>query len=538
MNKTTFVTRLYTFYLLFIMVSCNHPKIIVLSNCAVPSHPGANSISFSEGEIIDIGNNLPGDIIINLNGGFVYPGFSDSHMHLVGYGKSLEKLDLVGTNSISEIKNLVSSSYDKSNKWIEGRGWDQNDWENIDYPTKEDLDLVAGDQPVYLRRIDGHAAWVNSKVLSICGINDKTKDPEGGKIIRDKNGFPTGIFIDNAIDLIEKFLPVDSSIDKKRYIERAVKSLNKFGLTSIHDAGTDVETIKILKKLIQQNKLSIRVNAMLNNHINDYNFYINNGPERINDFLFINSIKIYFDGAMGSRGAYLLEPYSDDPDNVGLTITNEDHIRKKVKIFNEAGFQVAIHCIGDKANRIALDIFEEIGNKLSRNRIEHAQIIHADDINRFVELGVIPSMQSTHCTSDMYWVDERLGPERIHQAYPWNSLLNTGSIIPGGSDAPVEIPDPLMGIYAAVTRKDINDWPKNGWLPDERMTIDQAISSITEWSAYSMFAEKFYGKIDKGYLADFTVLNNNLSKIDSNNIPEVKVLYTFVNGEIVYQDDK
>ena len=538
MNKTIFVTRLYTFYLLFIMVSCNHPKITVLSNCAVPSHPGANSISFSEGEIINIGNNLSGDIIINLNGGFVYPGFSDSHMHLVGYGKSLEKLDLVGTNSILEIKNLVSSSYDKSNKWIEGRGWDQNDWENIDYPTKEDLDLVAGDQPVYLRRIDGHAAWVNSKVLSICGINDKTKDPEGGKIIRDKNGSPTGIFIDNAIDLIEKFLPQDSSLDKKRYIERAVKSLNKFGLTSIHDAGTDIETIKILKKLIQQDKLSIRVNAMLNNHINDYNFYINNGPERINDFLFINSIKIYFDGAMGSRGAYLLEPYSDDPDNVGLTITNEDHIRKKVKIFNEAGFQVAIHCIGDKANRIALDIFEEIGNKLSRNRIEHAQIIHADDINRFVELGVIPSMQSTHCTSDMYWVDERLGPERIHQAYPWNSLLNTGSIIPGGSDAPVEIPDPLMGIYAAVTRKDINDWPKNGWLPDERMTIDQAISSITEWSAYSMFAEKFYGKIDKGYLADFTVLNNNLSKIDSNNIPEVKVLYTFVNGEIVYQDDK
>jgi len=538
MNKTTFVIRLYTFYLLFIMVSCNHPKITVLSNCAVPSHPGANSISFSEGEIIDIGNNLPGDIIINLNGGFVYPGFSDSHMHLVGYGKSLEKLDLVGTNSILEIKNLVSSSYDKSNKWIEGRGWDQNDWENIDYPTKEDLDLVAGDQPVYLRRIDGHAAWVNSKVLSICGINDKTKDPEGGKIIRDKNGSPTGIFIDNAIDLIEKFLPQDSSLDKKRYIERAVKSLNKFGLTSIHDAGTDIETIKILKKLIQQDKLSIRVNAMLNNHINDYNFYINNGPERINDFLFINSIKIYFDGAMGSRGAYLLEPYSDDPDNVGLTITNEDHIRKKVKIFNEAGFQVAIHCIGDKANRIALDIFEEIGNKLSRNRIEHAQIIHADDINRYVELGVIPSMQSTHCTSDMYWVDERLGPKRIHQAYPWNSLLNAGSIIPGGSDAPVEIPDPLMGIYAAVTRKDINDWPKNGWLPDERMTIDQAISSITEWSAHSMFAEKFYGKIDKGYLADFTVLNNNLSKIDSNNIPEVKVLYTFVNGEIVYQDDK
>ena len=538
MNKTSFATRLYCFYFFIIMVSCNNPEITVLSNCVVPSHPGANSISFSKGKVIDVGNNLSGDLIINLNGGFVYPGFSDSHMHLVGYGKSLEKLDLVGTKSISEIKNIVSNSYDQSNKWIEGRGWDQNDWENIIYPTKEDLDLVAKDQPVYLRRIDGHAAWVNSKVLSICGINDKTKDPQGGKIIRDQNGIPTGIFIDNAIDLIEKFLPEDTYVDKKRYIEKAVNSLNKFGLTSIHDAGTDIETIKILKELIQHKQLSIRVNAMLNNDVNDYNFHINNGPERINDFLFINSIKIYFDGAMGSRGAYLLEPYSDDLDNVGLTITTEDNIRKKVKIFNEAGFQVAIHCIGDKANRIALDIFEEIDNKSSRNRIEHAQIIHEDDIQRFVKLGVIPSMQPTHCTSDMYWIDERLGAGRIHQAYPWNSLLNTGSIIPGGSDAPVEIPDPLLGIYASITRKDINNWPEGGWMPDERMTIDQAILSITEWSAYSMFSENFYGKIDRGYLADFTVLNNNLSSIDPINIPDVTVLYTFVNGEIAYQYDK
>ena len=216
----------------------------------------------------------------------------------------------------------------------------------------------------------------------------------------------------------------------------------------------------------------------------------------------------------------------------------EKHFRSTPsKWFQEKRLEHAAFLLKNNSKRPS-DIFEEIGNKSSRNRIEHAQIIHADDINRFVELGVIPSMQSTHCTSDMYWVDERLGPKRLHQAYPWNSLLNTGSIIPGGSDAPVEIPDPLLGIYAAITRKDINNWPKNGWLPYERMTIDQAISSITEWSAYSMFAEKFYGKIGKGYLADFTVLNNNLTEIDPKNIPEVKVLYTFVNGEIVYQYDK
>ena len=538
MKKTPFVTRLYIFYFLSIMISCNDQKITVLSDCIIPSHPTANSISFANGKILSIGNNLRGDVIINLNGGVVYPGFSDSHMHLVGYGKSLEKLDLVGTKSILEITNLVSNSYDKSNKWIEGRGWDQNDWEEINYPTRDDLDLVAKEQPVYLRRIDGHAAWVNSKVLLICGINDKTKDPDGGKIIRDKNGFPTGIFIDNAIDLIEKYLPNDDMVDKKRYIEKAVKQLNKFGLTTIHDAGTDIETIKILKELIQQNKLSIRVNAMLNNNVNDYKSYINNGTENIDDFLFVNGVKIYYDGAMGSRGAYLLEPYSDDLNNIGLTITNEDQIRKKVKIFNDAGFQVAIHCIGDKANRIALNIFEEIDSKSSRNRIEHAQIIHNEDINRFYELGVIPSMQAIHCTSDMYWIDERLGPKRIDQSYPWQSLLKSGSIIPGGSDAPVESPDPLLGVYAAITRKDLDGWPIGGWLPNERMTIDQAISSITEWSAYSMFAEEFYGKIHKGYLADFTVLNNNLSQIEPNDIPEVKVLYTFVNGEIVYQHDK
>ena len=376
MKKPPFVTRLYIFYFLSIMISCNDQKITVLSDCIIPSHPTANSISFANGEILSIGNNLRGDVIINLNGGVVYPGFSDSHMHLVGYGKSLEKLDLVGTKSIVEITNLVSNSYDKSNKWIEGRGWDQNDWEEINYPTREDLDLVAKDQPVYLKRIDGHAAWVNSKVLLICGINDKTKDPDGGKIIRDKNGFPTRIFIDNAIDLIEKYLPNDGMVDKKRYIEKAVKQLNKFGLTTIHDAGTDIETIKIIKELIQQNKLSIRVNAMLNNNVNDYKDYINNGPENIDDFLFVHSVKIYFDGAMGSRGAYLLEPYSDDLNNIGLTITNEAQIRKKVKIFNDAGFQVAIHCIGDKANRIALNIFEEIDSKSSRNRIELAEIIN------------------------------------------------------------------------------------------------------------------------------------------------------------------
>jgi hypothetical protein len=238
---------------------------------------------------------------------------------------------------------------------------------------------------------------------------------------------------------------------------------------------------------------------------------------------------------MGSRGAALLEPYADDPKNIGLNLTDEKKITEKVNQFNAAGFQVAIHCIGDRANRLALDIFEESGNQNARNRIEHAQIIHSDDLPRFFDLGVIPSMQATHCTSDMYWIDERLGDERLHEAYPWQSLLQTGSIIPGGSDAPVEIPNPLLGIHAAVTRKDTSGWPAEGWQANERMTIDQALASITSWAAYSMFAESYLGKIKPGYMADFTVLSQDLSTIDPAQIPSVNVHFTIVNGKVVYK---
>jgi len=535
MKNVPLVKQLYIVFSVIFMTSCDRPMVTVFSNCVIPSFPAANSIACADGKITSIGKDLTGDIMIDLEKGVVYPGFMDAHLHLVWYGKAMEILDLVGTKSVDEITGIVSQVYDGSDRWIIGRGWDQNDWEIIQYPNKESLDKVAVDQPVYLHRIDGHAIWVNSNVLSICGIDRNTADPIGGKILRDSSGNPTGVFIDNAMDLIKRFVPDNGKNDKRRQIINAVRKLNQFGLTAIHDAGTDIETVHILKELIAQEQLNIRVNAMLNNKSEDYQEFLSKGPDTTDKFLSVRTVKIYFDGAMGSRGAALLEPYADDPKNIGLNLTDEKKITEKVNQFNAAGFQVAIHCIGDRANRLVLDIFEESGNQNARNRIEHAQIIHSDDLHRFFDLGVIPSMQATHCTSDMYWIDERLGDKRLHEAYAWQSLLQTGSIIPGGSDAPVEIPNPLLGIHAAVTRQDTSGWPAEGWQSNERMTMDQALASITSWSAYSMFAESYLGKIKPGFMADFTVLSQDLSTIDPEQIPSVNVHFTIVRGKVVYK---
>ena len=535
MKNGALVKQSYIAISIIFMISCKQNQVTVFNNCVIPLYPKANSITCADGKIISIGKDLTGDKSVDLEGGVVYPGFMDAHMHLVGYGNAMEILNLVGTKSVAEINQIVSNVYDGSERWILGRGWDQNDWEEVQYPTKKMLDMVADDQPIYLRRIDGHAAWVNSKVLSICGIDRNTQDPKGGKILHDGNGNPTGILIDNAMDLINNFIPANNRDDKLRQIKNAIRKLNQFGLTAIHDAGSDIETIQILKELIEKEQLTIRVNAMLNNNPEDYLEILDKGPDITDKLLSVRTIKIYFDGAMGSRGAALLEPYADDPQNMGLSLTDVKNITEKVSQFNAAGFQVAIHCIGDRANRIALDIFEQFGTHNARNRIEHAQIIHSDDLTRFFGLGVIPSMQATHCTSDMYWIDERLGDDRLHEAYPWQSLLQAGSIVPGGSDAPVEIPNPLLGIYAAVTRQDTSGWPKGGWQPNERMTVDQALASITSWAAYSMFAESYLGKIESGYMADFTVLSQDLSEIDPALIPSVNVHFTIVNGKVVYR---
>ncbi len=532
--------KLFTFLgigiCMLVIIGCE--RTVLFTNTHIYNHQEVDAILVKDGKIQSIGlsTELKGAQTIDLKGGYLYPGFTDAHMHLVGYGWSKEKLDLVGTESPEQILNIIHKAASElpEGTWIQGRGWDQNDWAIKQFPTKEMLDKVVPNHPVILRRIDGHAVWTNSQVLEVSDITAETPDPDGGKIIRDEEGNPTGVFVDRAIRLVSSFIPKTSKADKQRQILTAQKYLNAVGLTSIHDAGTDLETTEILEKLSSKGELTIRIYAMLNDNPDDYSTFLKSGPKIDNPFYKIRSVKLYMDGALGSRGAALIEPYADEPENRGLVLTDSMEVARLVTLFNAKGFQVSVHCIGDRANRMMLDIFEKVGTPDQRNRIEHAQIIHPDDIPRFATLDVLPSMQATHCTSDMYWADERLGPARLQGAYPWQSLIKAGSVIPGGSDAPVELPDPLHGIYAALTRQDANGWPEGGWIPEERLTLDQAIKMVSEWPAFASFEENVKGKIEPGYYADFTVLNRPLDEVNTQNILKTKINFTIVGGKVVF----
>ncbi len=517
-------------------------KSTLFSNVNIYHYPDADAILVKNGIIQAIGksNELRADQIIDLKSGYLYPGFTDGHMHLLGYGQALENLDLTGTTSKNQILNIISETAAElpPQAWIIGRGWDQNDWTDKSFPDKNDLDTAAPDNPVILRRIDGHAVWVNSKVLDMGGITSQTKDPQGGKIYRDKSGIPTGILVDNALALVAGLIPESTRADKRRRILKAQAKLNSYGLTSIHDAGTSAETIDILDELQRADKLTLRINCLLNNNPADYESYLEKGPKIDNSYYQVRGVKLYLDGALGSRGAALLEPYSDDPENLGLILTDSAKVAESVKLFNKHGFQAAIHCIGDRANRIALDIFENEGKNSSRNRIEHAQIVHEQDMGRFSQLGVLPCIQATHCTSDMYWAEDRLGHSRLNEAYPWQSLIEAGSILPGGSDAPVESPSPLKGIYAALTRQDAAGWPRGGWQSRDRMSLDQALKMVTEWPAFASFEENIKGKISTGYYADFTVLDQPIDETKPADILTINIKFTVVGGKLVYNSEK
>ena len=526
-------------FMISLIPSCESSQTILYTNCHVYGRPDISALLCNDGKISKL---LPNSRAvagksIDLNGAWVYPGFTDAHMHLTGLGWSLESVDLVGTETkksvLEKVQETVNITADGA--WIRGRGWDQNDWPIIEYPTAEDLDAVSSKHPMIFRRIDGHAAWANSLAMDLAGITKKTKDVQGGMILRDDNGNPTGIFIDNALDLIEAKIPAPTQKDIKRHIEKAQHLLNKLGLTSIHDAGTSKAEISVMKEMIAHNQLSVRVYAMLHNNPDDFESFLASGPETENPFIKVRAVKIYMDGALGSRGAALLEPYSDAPEHSGLMIIQAHEHEALVKRLTEAGFQCNTHGIGDRAVRTILDSYEKVANPYLRNRIEHAQIVHTDDIPRFKNLGVIPAMQATHCTSDMYWADERLGEARLHEAYPWQSMIQSGVVVPAGSDAPVEFPNPLDGIYAAITRQDKKGWPKGGWQAQEKMTLEQAIKSYTEWAAYAAFEEGIKGKIEEGYYADFTVLDRELSADNPMDILTTNVLYTIVGGKIAYQ---
>jgi predicted amidohydrolase YtcJ len=528
------------------------------------------------GSAADMVKELKPKRVVDLAGKTVVPGLIDAHVHLLSLGVARLTLDLVGTKSEDRVADLVRERVGASEpgQWIRGRGWDQNEWRSRQFPSHEILDRVAPNNPVYLMRVDGHAAWVNKKALEIAGITSKTPDPDGGRFLRDARGNPTGVLIDNAMEVVGKFLPPPSDKEMEEAIGRAVQECLSYGLTCVHDMGVEEEGIETYKRLIDAGNFPFRVYAALSAPGETWEKYVEpdssgsrQGPliGYGGSRLWVRAIKLYIDGALGSRGAALIEPYSDEPDNRGLTVMSEGDLRKAVDEALANGFQVCTHAIGDRGNNIVLNIYEAAlqahAAKDPRLRIEHAQVLAPNDIPRFHELGVIPSMQPTHCTSDMYWAEARLGPTRVRGAYAWRSLLNTGVIIPGGSDFPVESPNPLFGIYAAITRQDHQGKPRNaddvraffqlsaegitdtsafdgGWYASQKMTREEALRAFTAWAAYAGFQEDLLGSLERGKLADFVVLSKDIMTVPPLEILNTTVERTILGGSEVYRREQ
>ncbi|MCK5406387.1 MAG: amidohydrolase [Candidatus Krumholzibacteria bacterium] len=479
---------------------------------------------------------------IDLDGKTMIPGLVDAHAHLKGIGKYLAQLKLKNASGPAEVRAIVmkATADTPPDRWIQGRGWDQNDWDVKEFPTWQDLGGTES-HPVYLRRVGGHAGWVNKKALELCGITRDTPDPEGGKIIRDEQGEPTGIFIDNAKDLITNYIPDPSPHETDDWMGAAIRHCNERGLTGMHVAGIQEEDLACFERLHGRGELTFRVYCMLSTDDKDLEFteqQLKKGPHATaGGKVVVRAVKLYADGALGSGGAALLAPYSDDPDNTGLLVETPEELARLARLAAESGFQVCTHAIGDRGNRVILDVYEGVlGSDGSdrRFRIEHAQVVALEDIARFKELGVIPSMQPTHCTSDMYWAEDRVEPERIKGAYAWRRFLDDGNPLPLGSDAPVESVDPLWGIYAAVTRQDHDNWPDGGWYADQRMTVLEALRGFTIDAAYAAFAEDDAGTIEAGKLADFTILDRDILHIAPRELLDTRVTHTVVGGEIVF----
>ncbi len=521
----------------------------------------------------DIQNQYVSQNVIDAKGKTIVPGLIDAHAHVMGLGQSLSELNLVGTTSVEEITNKLAEKVRAAapGEWIRGRGWDQNDWGSgagqKPFPTAEMLDKVSPDNPVILSRIDGHAIWVNSKAMNIAAMSsDMNIDVDGGKILRDRFGKPTGIFVDNAETLIRKAVPDYSKEQKKRLYEAALNECLRLGITGVHDMGIDAEDYAIYRELLEQRRLTVRINAQVGGNGALWNEMLRTGPfvDHIGRMLSVRSIKLYMDGALGSRGAALIEPYSDEPGSRGLITTPPDSVRAITEQALRHGFQVCVHAIGDRANRKVLDAFASAAQRFpdevrsARLRIEHAQVIAPEDIPRFKQWNVIPSMQPTHATSDMYWAQARLGPDRILGAYAWRSLIEEGNIIPSGSDFPVELPNPLLGFYAAVTRQDVNGIPRDatdvidrfqlspegvkdssyftgGWYAPQKMTRAEALRSFTMWGAYAEFMEKEKGSIEEGKLADLVMLSQDIMTIEPKRILDTVVEMTIIGGVVKYQ---
>ena len=498
----------------------------------------------ADGRLVATGDeNLLADIPagdrIDGDGLFVLPGLTDAHAHVYSQGFLAVSLNLLGTPSVeAAVESIAEFAATRRTGWILGRGWNQVLWPVQEFPTAADIDAVVSDRPVWLRRIDGHAAWANSRALEIAGIDADTPDPVGGKIIRDANGNATGVLVDTAMALVEKHIPDPTRSEIRETYNAAVDSLLALGITGVHDAGISKTEAEVYLSMADDGALKMRIYAMLSDTGPNLDAF--DEPIRAygNDHLDIASVKLYSDGALGSRGAAMIEPYDDDPENRGLPFYTQEELDAFVRKANNKGFQVGIHAIGDLGNRMALDAFERAQDgepSPLRNRVEHAQIIALDDIPRFSGLGVIASIQPVHATSDMNMAEDRVGPQRIKGGYAWRRLLDSGAVLASGSDFPVELPDPFHGLYAAVKRQDRQGLPEGGWYPDQAMTRAEALHSFTLGAAFAAHQEDRLGSLEPGKWADFIVVDRDYFEIPASEIDDIRVLQTWVGGKLVYE---
>ncbi len=516
-----------------------------------PEDSSFDAIVIRDGRIVELGRSQDmkeryrADTTLDLQGKTLLPGLVDAHAHIEGLGIALMTVDLVGAGSVEEVQHRVAQDLEHTGgaSWVRGRGWDQTLWPGGRFPSCRDLDTVTRAVPVYLVRVDGHAAWVNSRVLQLAGIQKETPDPPGGRIMRDAEGNPTGVLIDQAIDLVRAVMPQPTRSERIRAVTLAMERCVSVGLTGVHDMGVDTELLEVYRDLAEQSKLPLRIYAAVDGPGPTWDSIRTRGAlvGFADDHLTVRAVKLYADGALGSRGAALFTPYADDPGNRGLTLLSSGEMKQHVVDALQAGFQVCTHAIGDRANALVLDVYRDAlreTGKLgedARLRIEHAQVLAPEDIQRFSLLHVIPSMQPTHCTSDMRWASERLGTQRSAGAYAWRSLIDAGSIIPAGSDFPVESPDPLPGFYAAITRQDAGGQPPGGWHPEQRMTPEEALKAFTLWPAIASFRESDAGSLERGKRADFTVLSEDIMRVPAKRVLNVRVELTMVGGRVVYR---
>ena len=527
---------------------------------ADPDRPTAEALAMQGARLLMVGRErlvreaYPDARLLDAEGHTVIPGLIDAHAHLMGLGESLLQADLVGTSSPRDVVERLQTFVEERNlppgAWLTGRGWDQNDWAGeTGFPTRALLDDAFPDRPVWLVRIDGHAGWANTAAVEAAGpenIRDAA-DPEGGTIVRNARGEPTGVFVDAAMRYVEQARPDLTRTERKEGLRLALRETKRHGLTSVHEAGVDLETLALYRQAIDEDHLPLRVYAMIGGRGKAFDQFCREGPLTGPDGLgyggrlTVRAVKFYMDGALGSRGAALLADYADDAGNRGLLRRAPAAFEEDVRAALACGFQVNTHAIGDRANHIVLNAYEHArthadpGLDPGRHRIEHAQVLAPADVERFAALGIIASMQPTHATSDRPWADERLGKQRLKGAYAWNSLHKSGAHLAFGSDFPVEDVNPLEGFHAAVTRQNAQNKPEGGWLPSERVSRRIALHAFTRGAAYAAFQEDHLGSLEPGKRADFVLLSRDIMQVPPEDIRGTKVVATYLDGEPVYE---